>query len=62
VESALYAARSKEAALREGTVPALCWELAQLQDTYILEGDYHLKVTRQEYYLAQQRKVRQQIR
>lgn len=62
MESALYAARSKEAALREGTVPVLCWELAQLQDTYILEGDYDLKVTRQEYYLAQQRKVRQQIR
>ncbi|KAK7321160.1 hypothetical protein VNO77_31491 [Canavalia gladiata] len=25
------------------TIPDLCWELAQLQDTYILQGDYDLR-------------------
>ncbi|KAF9602037.1 hypothetical protein IFM89_024794 [Coptis chinensis] len=37
------------------TIPDLCWELAQLQDTYILQGDYDLKVMRQEYYIGQQK-------
>lgn len=56
-EAALYGARGKEAALRGGAVVALCWELAALQDTYILEGDYDLKIMRHEYYLQQQKKV-----
>ncbi|GAQ88300.1 putative augmin 3 [Klebsormidium nitens] len=55
-EAALYGARGKEAALREGAVAALCWDLAALQDTYILEGDYDLKIMRHEYYLQQQKK------
>ncbi|KAK9222877.1 hypothetical protein WN944_011317 [Citrus x changshan-huyou] len=37
------------------TIPALCWELAQLQDTYILQGDYDLKVMRQEFYISRQK-------
>ncbi|GKE41349.1 HAUS augmin-like complex subunit 3, partial [Tanacetum coccineum] len=37
------------------TIPDLCWELAQLQDTYILQGDYDLKVMRQEYYIQRQK-------
>lgn len=37
------------------TIPCLCTELAQLQDTYILQGDYDLKVMRQEYYINQQK-------
>ncbi|KAL6578943.1 AUGMIN subunit 3 [Orobanche minor] len=37
------------------TIPDLCWELAQLQDTYILQGDYDLKVTRQEFYINRQK-------
>ncbi|KAF2292526.1 hypothetical protein GH714_025198 [Hevea brasiliensis] len=37
------------------TIPDLCWELAQLQDTYILQGDYDLKVMRQEYYISRQK-------
>ncbi|KAK7308297.1 hypothetical protein VNO77_41899 [Canavalia gladiata] len=37
------------------TIPDLCWELAQLQDTYILQGDYDLKVMRQEYYINRQK-------
>lgn len=37
------------------TIPDLCWELAELQDTYILQGDYDLKVMRQEYYIGQQK-------
>lgn len=37
------------------TIPDLCWELAQLQDTYILEGDYDLKVMRQEFYINRQK-------
>ncbi|PIA40912.1 hypothetical protein AQUCO_02400169v1 [Aquilegia coerulea] len=41
--------------LSSETIPDLCWELAQLQDTYILQGDYDLKVMRQEYYIAQQK-------
>ncbi|KAJ0053579.1 hypothetical protein Pint_02599 [Pistacia integerrima] len=36
-------------------IPALCWELAQLQDTYILQGDYDLKVMRQEFYINRQK-------
>ncbi|KAF7119561.1 hypothetical protein RHSIM_Rhsim13G0052400 [Rhododendron simsii] len=36
-------------------IPDLCWELAQLQDTYILQGDYDLKVMRQEYYISRQK-------
>ncbi|XP_073005699.1 AUGMIN subunit 3 [Typha latifolia] len=37
------------------TIPCLCSELAQLQDTYILQGDYDLKVMRQEYYINRQK-------
>ncbi|KAM0943511.1 putative HAUS augmin-like complex subunit 3 [Dioscorea sansibarensis] len=37
------------------SIPRLCSELAQLQDTYILQGDYDLKVMRQEYYISQQK-------
>ncbi|KAH1202288.1 AUGMIN subunit 3 [Glycine max] len=37
------------------TISDLCWELAQLQDTYILQGDYDLKVMRQEYYINRQK-------
>ncbi|RXH97966.1 hypothetical protein DVH24_010291 [Malus domestica] len=37
------------------TIPGLCWELAQLQDTCILQGDYDLKVMRQEYYINRQK-------
>lgn len=37
------------------TIPCLCSELAQLQDTYILQGDYDLKVMRQEHYINQQK-------
>lgn len=45
----------KEQRLLSETIPSLCWELAQLQDTYILQGDYDLKVMRQEYYIGQQK-------
>ncbi|KAF6161770.1 hypothetical protein GIB67_013847 [Kingdonia uniflora] len=45
----------KEDKLKSETIPDLCWELAQLQDTYILQGDYDLKVMRQEYYIGQQK-------
>ncbi|XP_061351202.1 AUGMIN subunit 3-like isoform X1 [Gastrolobium bilobum] len=44
-----------EEKLLSETIPDLCWELAQLQDTYILQGDYDLKVMRQEYYINQQK-------
>lgn len=56
VSSELYTLVQKEEKLLTETVPNLCWELAQLQDTYILQGDYDLKVMRQEYYIAQQKK------
>ncbi|XP_050364037.1 AUGMIN subunit 3 isoform X1 [Argentina anserina] len=46
---------NKEEKLLSETIPDLCWELAQLQDTYILQGDYDLKVMRQEYYINQQK-------
>ncbi|XP_042405691.1 AUGMIN subunit 3-like [Zingiber officinale] len=36
-------------------IPRLCSDLAQLQDTYILQGDYDLKVMRQEYYINRQK-------
>lgn len=45
----------KEEKLLSETIPSLCWELAQLQDTYILQGDYDLKVMRQEYYINRQK-------
>uniref|UniRef100_A0A1D1XJ87 HAUS augmin-like complex subunit 3 n=1 Tax=Anthurium amnicola TaxID=1678845 RepID=A0A1D1XJ87_9ARAE len=46
----------KEQQLLSETIPRLCSELAQLQDTYILQGDYDLKVMRQESYITRQRK------
>nr|XP_043611052.1 AUGMIN subunit 3 [Erigeron canadensis] len=46
---------NKEEKLLSETIPDLCWELAQLQDTYILQGDYDLKVMRQEYYIQRQK-------
>ncbi|KAI5566041.1 hypothetical protein POPTR_014G191100v4 [Populus trichocarpa] len=45
----------KEDKLLSETIPDLCWELAQLQDTYILQGDYDLKVMRQECYINRQK-------
>ncbi|XP_044466713.1 AUGMIN subunit 3 isoform X2 [Mangifera indica] len=45
----------KEEKLSSETIPDLCWELAQLQDTYILQGDYDLKVMRQECYINKQK-------
>ncbi|KAL8531099.1 hypothetical protein ACS0TY_007926 [Phlomoides rotata] len=45
----------KEGKLSSETIPDLCWELAQLQDTYILQGDYDLKVMRQEFYINRQK-------
>ncbi|GJS41361.1 augmin subunit 3 isoform X1 [Tanacetum coccineum] len=48
---------NKEEKLLSETIPDLCWELAQLQDTYILQGDYDLKVMRQEYYIQRQKAV-----
>ncbi|CAH9074239.1 unnamed protein product [Cuscuta epithymum] len=50
--SSLY--RNEEKLLSE-TIPDLCCELAQLQDTYILQGDYDLKVMRQELYINRQK-------
>ncbi|KAK9226429.1 hypothetical protein WN943_011476 [Citrus x changshan-huyou] len=50
--SNLYLTEKK---LLSETIPALCWELAQLQDTYILQGDYDLKVMRQEFYISRQK-------
>ncbi|KAK9069042.1 hypothetical protein SSX86_013158 [Deinandra increscens subsp. villosa] len=47
--------QNKEEKLLSETIPDLCWELAQLQDTYILQGDYDLKVMRQEYYIQRQK-------
>ncbi|RZB56901.1 AUGMIN subunit 3 isoform C [Glycine soja] len=44
-----------EEKLLSETISDLCWELAQLQDTYILQGDYDLKVMRQEYYINRQK-------
>lgn len=46
---------SREEKLLSEIIPDLCWELAQLQDTYILQGDYDLKVMRQEYYINRQK-------
>uniref|UniRef100_A0A7N0REV3 HAUS augmin-like complex subunit 3 N-terminal domain-containing protein n=1 Tax=Kalanchoe fedtschenkoi TaxID=63787 RepID=A0A7N0REV3_KALFE len=45
----------REEKLLSETIPDLCWELAQLQDTYILQGDYDLKVMRQECYISRQK-------
>ncbi|GBG81707.1 hypothetical protein CBR_g32699 [Chara braunii] len=56
IESEIYSMSTKEKKYREEVVPKLCSELARLQDTYILEGDYDLKIMRQEYYVAQQKK------
>ncbi|KAL9275219.1 AUGMIN subunit 3-like protein [Drosera capensis] len=47
----------KEEKLLSETIPDLCRELAELQDTYILQGDYDLKVMRQEYYINRQKAV-----
>ncbi|XP_024525026.1 AUGMIN subunit 3 [Selaginella moellendorffii] len=56
VGSELHPLVLKEDKLLSEAVPSLCWELAQLQDTYILQGDYDLKVMRQEYYMSQQKR------
>ncbi|KAK0581237.1 hypothetical protein LWI29_011632 [Acer saccharum] len=45
----------QEEKLLSKSIPDLCWELAQLQDTYILQGDYDLKVMRQEFYINRQK-------
>ncbi|XP_057517806.1 AUGMIN subunit 3 [Amaranthus tricolor] len=45
----------KEEKFLSETIPDLCWELAQLQDTYILQGDYDLKIMRQEFYMNRQK-------
>ncbi|KAL0903604.1 hypothetical protein M5K25_027995 [Dendrobium thyrsiflorum] len=45
----------KEQKFLSETIPRLCSELAQLQDTYILQGDYDLKVMRQECYINRQK-------
>lgn len=45
----------REEKLLSETIPDLCWELAQLQDTYILQGDYDLKIMRQEFYINRQK-------
>ncbi|XP_074286182.1 AUGMIN subunit 3-like [Silene latifolia] len=45
----------KEEKYLSETIPDLCWELAQLQDTYILQGDYDLKIMRQEFYISRQK-------
>lgn len=45
----------REEKLLSETIPDLCWQLAQLQDTYILQGDYDLKVMRQEFYIGRQK-------
>ncbi|KAI5059234.1 hypothetical protein GOP47_0025553 [Adiantum capillus-veneris] len=51
----LYTLLQKEEKLLSEVIPKLCSELAQLQDTYILQGDYDLKVMRQEFYISQQK-------
>ncbi|XP_078429813.1 HAUS augmin-like complex subunit [Wolffia australiana] len=45
----------KEQQLLFEAVPRLCSELAQLQETYILQGDYDLKVMRQGTYISRQK-------
>ncbi|PKA65554.1 hypothetical protein AXF42_Ash005888 [Apostasia shenzhenica] len=45
----------KEQKFLSETIPHLCLELAQLQDTYILQGDCDLKVMRQECYINRQK-------
>lgn len=47
----------KEEKLLSETIPDICWELAQLQDTYILQGDYDLKIMRQEFYIRDRKSV-----
>ncbi|KAJ4961713.1 hypothetical protein NE237_021623 [Protea cynaroides] len=37
------------------TIPHICWELARLQDAYILQGDYELKVIWKETYISWQK-------
>ncbi|BBN07186.1 HAUS augmin-like complex subunit 3 [Marchantia polymorpha subsp. ruderalis] len=56
VGNEIYTLSKSEEKLLNEVIPSLCWELAQLQDTYILQGDYDLKVMRQEYYISQQKK------
>eukprot|EP00252_Welwitschia_mirabilis_P002721 TRINITY_DN12682_c0_g1_i1.p1 TRINITY_DN12682_c0_g1~~TRINITY_DN12682_c0_g1_i1.p1 ORF type:complete len:658 (-),score=126.64 TRINITY_DN12682_c0_g1_i1:375-2348(-) len=56
INSELGTLSQKEDKLLYQVIPRLCWELAQLQDTYILQGDYDLKLMRQEYYITQQKR------
>ncbi|XP_043702263.1 AUGMIN subunit 3-like [Telopea speciosissima] len=37
------------------TIPDRCWELARLQEAYISQGDYELKVIHQEAYTGRQK-------
>ncbi|CAM6084995.1 unnamed protein product [Calypogeia fissa] len=54
VEGEVSLLSESEGRLLHQEIPGLCLELAHLQDTYILQGDYDLKVMRQEHYISQQ--------
>ncbi|KAL9324786.1 hypothetical protein ACSQ67_005431 [Phaseolus vulgaris] len=53
VEEKVVQHGTKQRTLARKTVSNLCWELAQ----HILQGDYDLKVMRQEYYINRQKAI-----
>ncbi|XP_050403167.2 HAUS augmin-like complex subunit 3 [Patella vulgata] len=56
-QSSLQTVRRDLSTLLEGDLPLLVKELAPLQGTHILTGDYNLKLARQDYFTSNQDKV-----
>ncbi|KAH9302598.1 hypothetical protein KI387_014181, partial [Taxus chinensis] len=56
ISGELNALSQEEEKLLYQVIPKICMDLADLQDTFILQGDYDLKVMRQEYYISQQKR------
>ena len=59
VQSRLSAVTREIAELRKENVSALLEELAALHGTRILQGDYDLKIARQDYFTSKQDQVRE---
>eukprot|EP00058_Branchiostoma_floridae_P018422 XP_002603911.1 hypothetical protein BRAFLDRAFT_131250 [Branchiostoma floridae] len=60
-QAVLSAVQRESAVLSEGEVPRLIQANAELQATRILQGDYDLKIARQDYFISKQEEVISQL-
>ena len=58
LEAALSLLRKESSMLSEEELPALIKEAASLQTNNILQGDFDLKIARQDYFTSNQNQVR----